>query len=190
MSHTDIRRAERPDPDQVLVDIADYVCDYEITSDAAWETARYCLMDTLACAFQALDYPACTKLLGPVVPGATMAGGTRVPGTSWELDPVQGAFNIGIGGEYLYFGRRMRSGINVGPSILLFDTGIDPAGTTGLFLDVRPAGLRWRLHDNVLIQFDPLTFTVVAPALSGIPLVVIEYRTALAFEFSLITPRD
>ena len=95
MSATDIRSAKRPDPDQVLVDIAEYVDAYAIKSDAAWETARYCLMDTLACGFQALDYPACTKLLGPVVPGATMPGGTRVPGTSYELDPVQGAFNIG-----------------------------------------------------------------------------------------------
>ena len=95
MSATDIRSAKRPDPDQVLVDIAEYVDAYNIKSDAAWETARYCLMDTLACGFQALDYPACTKLLGPVVPGATMPGGARVPGTSHELDPVQGAFNIG-----------------------------------------------------------------------------------------------
>jgi len=95
MSATDIRSAKRPDPDQVLVDIAEYVDAYTIKSDSAWETARYCLMDTLACGFQALDYPACTKLLGPVVPGATMPGGARVPGTSHELDPVQGAFNIG-----------------------------------------------------------------------------------------------
>src|SRR4029453_7904799 len=61
----------------------------------AYETAFYCLMDTLACGFQALKYPACTKLLGPVVPGATMMGGARVPGTSFELDPVQAAFNRG-----------------------------------------------------------------------------------------------
>jgi 2-methylcitrate dehydratase len=95
MSATDIRSARRPDPDQVLVDIAEYVDSYKIKNAAAWETSRYCLMDTLACGFQALDYPACTKLLGPVVPGATMPGGARVPGTSYELDPVQGAFNIG-----------------------------------------------------------------------------------------------
>ena len=90
MSGADIRSAKRPDPDQVLVDIATYVDGYKIHSDAAYETARYCLMDTLACGFQALDYPACTKLLGPVVPGATLPGGARVPGTSYELDPVQG----------------------------------------------------------------------------------------------------
>ncbi len=68
-----------------------------------YETARYCLMDTLACAFQALDYPACTKLLGPVVPGATLPGGARVPGTHWELDPVQAAFNIGAMIRWLDF---------------------------------------------------------------------------------------
>ena len=88
MSQHDIRSAERPAPDQVLVDIADYVCNYEVDSELAYETAHYCLMDTLACGFQALDYPACTKLLGPVVPGATLPGGARVPGTSYELEPV------------------------------------------------------------------------------------------------------
>lgn len=103
MSQHDIRSAERPDPDQVLVDIADYVCDTNIDSDLAFETARYCLMDTLACGFQALDYPACTKLLGPVVPGATLPGGARVPGTSYELEPVMGAFNIGAMIRWLDF---------------------------------------------------------------------------------------
>ncbi len=95
MSSVDIRSAKRPEPDAVLANIADYVVSTEISSELAYETARYCLMDTLACGFQALDYPACTKLLGPLVPGATMPGGSRVPGTSYELDPVLGAFNIG-----------------------------------------------------------------------------------------------
>lgn len=103
MSQHDIRSAERPEPDQVLVDIANYVCDTEIDSDIAFETAHYCLMDTLACGFQALDYPACTKLLGPVVPGATLPGGARVPGTSYELEPVMGAFNIGAMIRWLDF---------------------------------------------------------------------------------------
>ncbi len=79
----------------MLTDIADYALSYRIESDAAYETAYYCLMDSLACGFQALKYPACTKLLGPVVPGATMPGGARVPGTSYELDPINAAFNIG-----------------------------------------------------------------------------------------------
>jgi 2-methylcitrate dehydratase len=103
MSQHDIRSAERPDPDQVLVDIADYVCNYDVDSALAYETARYCLMDTLACGFQALDYPACTKLLGPTVPGATMPGGARVPGTSYELEPVMAAFNIGAMIRWLDF---------------------------------------------------------------------------------------
>jgi 2-methylcitrate dehydratase len=103
MSASDIRSAKRPDPDKVLVDIADYVHGYRINSAAALETARYCLMDTLACGFQALDYPACTKLLGPVVPGATLPGGARVPGTGWELDPIQAAFNIGAIVRWLDF---------------------------------------------------------------------------------------
>src|SRR5688572_4487777 len=100
---SDSRSAERPAPDAVLVDIANYVCDYEIDSDLAYETAGYCLMDSLACAFQALRYPACTKLLGPVVTGATTNGGARVPGTSYELDPVQAAFNIGTMVRWLDF---------------------------------------------------------------------------------------
>jgi len=99
----DQKSARRPDPDQVLVDIADYVCDYEVTSQTAYETAFYCLMDTLACGFEALKYPACVKLLGPVVPGATTNGGARVPGTSYELDPVQAAFNIGAMVRWLDF---------------------------------------------------------------------------------------
>jgi len=102
MSH-DIKSAHRPAPDPVLVDIAEYALSYRVDSDAAYETAFYCLMDTLACGFQALKYPACTKLMGPVVPGATMPGGARVPGTSYELDPVQAAFNIGAMIRWLDF---------------------------------------------------------------------------------------
>jgi len=103
MSSVDIRSAKRPEPDAVLASIADYVASTEIDSEVAYQTARYCLMDTLACGFQALDYPACTKLMGPVVPGATMPGGSRVPGTSYELDPVMGAFNIGAMIRWLDF---------------------------------------------------------------------------------------
>lgn len=86
---------ERPAPDKVLTDIADYALGYEIKSELAYETARYCLVDTLACGLEALEYPACTKLLGPIVPGTVVPQGARVPGTSYELDPVQAAFNIG-----------------------------------------------------------------------------------------------
>jgi 2-methylcitrate dehydratase len=99
----DIKSATRPEPDQLLVDVADYALDYQITSDLAFDTARLCLMDSLACMFQALDHPACTKLLGPVVPGAELSGGARVPGCSWELDPVTAAFNIGAMVRWLDF---------------------------------------------------------------------------------------
>ncbi len=103
MSSFDYKSAKRPDPDDVLVAIADYATTTVIDSPVAYDTARYCLMDTLACGFQALQFPACTKLMGPVVPGATMMGGARVPGTSFELDPVQAAFNIGCMIRWLDF---------------------------------------------------------------------------------------
>src|SRR5579875_1583729 len=93
----------RPPFDQVLVDIVEYIREYKIASELAYETARYCLLDTLGCGLQALDFPACTKMLGPVVPGLTIKNGTRVPGTSYELDPVQGAFNIGAMIRWLDF---------------------------------------------------------------------------------------
>jgi 2-methylcitrate dehydratase len=93
----------RPKPDRVLVDIADYVARYEIKSAEAFNTARLCLMDTLGCGLEALEYPACTKLLGPLVPGTTIAKGARVPGTRFELDPVQAAFNIGAAIRWLDF---------------------------------------------------------------------------------------
>ena len=93
----------RPDPDKVLVDIADYVSDYLVTSKEALDTARYCLMDTLGCGFEALSYPACTKLLGPVVPGTIVPNGSKVPGTPFQLDPIQAAFNIGAMVRWLDF---------------------------------------------------------------------------------------
>src|SRR5688572_18476715 len=103
MSAHDYKSAERPAPDDVLVAIAEYAKNATINSPQAYETARYCLMDTLACGFQALKYPVCTKLLGPVVPGAVMPGGARVTGTSFELDPVKAAFNIGAMIRWLDF---------------------------------------------------------------------------------------
>jgi 2-methylcitrate dehydratase len=103
MSSHDIKSAHRPDPDAVLVAIADYAKSFTINSKQAYDTARYCLMDTLACGFQALKYPACTKLMGPVVPGATLTNGARVPGTAYELDPITAAFNIGAMIRWLDF---------------------------------------------------------------------------------------
>ena len=85
----------RPPPDDVLVAIARYVCQYQIDSAEAYETARYCLLDTLGCGLLALRFPECTKHLGPLVPGTTVRNGARVPGTSHELDPVKAAWDIG-----------------------------------------------------------------------------------------------
>jgi len=93
----------RPDPDKVLADMADYVRNYTITSDEAYDTARYCLIDTLGCGIEALGYPACTKLLGPIVPGTVVPQGAKVPGTQFQLDPVQAAFNIGAMVRWLDF---------------------------------------------------------------------------------------
>ncbi len=93
----------RPDPDRVLVDIVDYVTKYKVSSREAYETARYCLIDTLGCGFEALEYPACTKLLGPVVAGTMVPNGARVPGTNHQLDPIQAAFNIGTMIRWLDF---------------------------------------------------------------------------------------
>ncbi|MGE6600544.1 bifunctional 2-methylcitrate dehydratase/aconitate hydratase [Lysinibacillus fusiformis] len=90
-----IKTNEKTMTDQLLVDIADYVLNTKITSEEAYETARYVLLDTLGCGILALQYPECTKLLGPVVPGTVVPNGTRIPGTSYVLDPVKGAFNIG-----------------------------------------------------------------------------------------------
>ena len=86
---------QRPQPDKVITDIADYVLNYEIKSESAWETAHYCLLDTIGCGLEALTYPACAKLLGPVIKGTVVPNGAKVPGTQFQLDPIQAAFNIG-----------------------------------------------------------------------------------------------
>ena len=103
MSQHDIRSAQRPDPDQPLADIADYVTGYSIDSQEAYRTARYMLMDSLGCAMLAMKFPQCVKHLAPVVPGATLDGGARVPGTALQLDPAQAAFCIGTQIRWLDF---------------------------------------------------------------------------------------
>ncbi|MDJ0892431.1 MAG: MmgE/PrpD family protein, partial [Gammaproteobacteria bacterium] len=104
MSKAAVLDASRPDFDKAIQDIADYVLTYDVTRSAeAMETARYCWMDTIGCGLFALSYPACTKMLGPVVPGATMNNGARVPGTSYQLDPVRAAWNIGAMVRWLDF---------------------------------------------------------------------------------------
>jgi 2-methylcitrate dehydratase len=94
-SESEVIGSDTQQYDRVMVDIVDYVRGYEIVSELAYTTARHCLIDTLGCGLEALEYPACTKLLGPVVPGTAVPNGARVPGTQFQLDPVQAAFNIG-----------------------------------------------------------------------------------------------
>jgi 2-methylcitrate dehydratase len=103
MSQFDIRSTVRPDPDPPMVEIADYVADYRIDSKEAYDTARYMLLDSLACSALAMDHAECVRHLGPLVPGAQMKGGARVPFTAYELDPVQAAYNIGVQVRWLDF---------------------------------------------------------------------------------------
>src|SRR3954464_7761301 len=93
----------RPAPDQVIADIADFVVSGPAPSALALDTARACLIDTLGCGLEALDYPACTKLLGPIVPGTIVPKGAHVPGTGFVLDPVQAAFSLGAMIRWLDF---------------------------------------------------------------------------------------
>src|SRR5438552_933980 len=86
----------RPNPDAELVTLADYVANFSIDSELAFSTARYCLMDAIACAMLALRHSHCTRLLGPVVPGTVVPHGARVIGTNFVLDPILAAFNIGM----------------------------------------------------------------------------------------------
>src|SRR5580704_16347886 len=97
------KSAQRPEPDELLVRIANYVSNASIDSAEAYQTARLCLMDSLGCMFLALNFPACVRRLGPIVEGAALTGGARVPGTQFELDPVQAAFNIGALVRWLDF---------------------------------------------------------------------------------------
>src|SRR5438874_4618402 len=103
MVHAEPQRGGRVEVDRLLQEIADYTRTARIDNAEAWETARYCLLDALGCGLLALGYPACSKLIGPVVPEATLPGGARVPGTSYELDPVQAAFCIGAMLRWLDF---------------------------------------------------------------------------------------
>ena len=90
-----LKLKEQMTMDTLIEEITDYVLNKEITSEEAYKTAHNVLIDTIGCGILALSYPECTKLLGPVVPGTIVPNGSRVPGTSYVLDPVQGAFNIG-----------------------------------------------------------------------------------------------
>lgn len=104
MGHlTAAESAARPEPDKVLVDIADYVHNFQVTSPVAVETARLCLIDTIGCGLEGLRFKECARLLGPVVEGTVVPNGTKVPGTNYQLDPIRGAFNIGTMIRWLDF---------------------------------------------------------------------------------------
>jgi 2-methylcitrate dehydratase len=140
----------RPDPDKVITDIVDYVTKYKVTSKEAYETARYCLMDTLGCGFEAQEYPACNKLLGPIVPGTVVPNGAKVPGTSFQLDPIQAAFNIGTMIRWLDFN----------DTWLAAEWG-HPSDNLGGIL----ATADWISRNNVAARKDPLTVRDVLTAM-------------------------
>ena len=102
--------------------------------------------------------------------------------TEYDSNVVQGAVNIGVGGDFVYADGFIRTALAVGPSILAFDTLLDDAGSVGVYLDFRPAGFRWAFTDVFLIGLDPLNFALVAPVLDRIPLVYVQYRTMLYVE--------
>ncbi|MBV8414000.1 MAG: 2-methylcitrate dehydratase, partial [Verrucomicrobia bacterium] len=159
MPHHDLTSAVRPEPDALLQQIADYVIRVDqIRSKEALDTARLCLMDTLGCGLLALSYPACTKLLGPVVPGATMPGvGARVPGTSYELDPVRAAFNIGAMVRWLDFN----------DTWLALEWG-HPSDNLGGILAVADYVSRERVNEGALTIRDVLLGMVQAYEIQGV----------------------
>ena len=99
----------------------------------------------------------------------------------WATESKQGlnlgALNAGLGFDAIYANGKVETSVAAGPSILLQSTPLDRAGHTGLFLELRPVGLRWKADDHLGITFDPLSLAVVAPVLGGIPLIHIQYRT-------------
>ncbi len=100
------------------------------------------------------------------------------------LTVFNGALNVGVGFEYLFFGGRARTGLAMGPSILLFDTVLEKAGDVGFFLDARFVGLRWPIGEHLALGLDPLSFALVAPIVGSIPLLLAEYRTVVTIEGS------
>ncbi|MDF1757990.1 MAG: bifunctional 2-methylcitrate dehydratase/aconitate hydratase [Legionellaceae bacterium] len=148
----------KPNYDIVINDIADYVLNTKIDSTAAYETARLCLMDTLGCGMLALNFPACTKLLGPVVEGAVLPGGARVPGTNFELDPIQAAFNIGTMIRWLDFN----------DTWLAAEWG-HPSDNLGAILAVADYLARQgiKFNNNELTMHDVLTLMIKAHEIQG-----------------------
>lgn len=156
--HSFVEDNIKPDYDQAIIDIVDYVLNKKIDSVAAYETARLCLMDTLGCGILALNFKECTKLLGPVVTGADLMGGSRVPGTRYELDPVQAAFNIGTMIRWLDFN----------DTWLAAEWG-HPSDNLGAILAVADYVSRGRVKDGQtgLSVYDVLTAMIKAHEIQG-----------------------
>ncbi|MFT5433940.1 MAG: hypothetical protein ACI9OJ_004652 [Myxococcota bacterium] len=102
--------------------------------------------------------------------------------TEQSVEVVSGVFNIGVGVDVTYARGFVRSSLVVGPSILSFDSALDDAGTTGVFFELRPVGLRWVVHENIMVGLDPISFALIMPVLSGIPIVEPQYRTTFTVE--------
>src|SRR5688572_4392528 len=149
--------ARRPDPDALLIEIADYVARRAIDSKEAYDTARLCLMDSLGCMMLALNFPACVRRLGPVVPGAVMKGGARVPGTDFELDPVQAAFNIGCLVRWLDYN----------DTWLAAEWG-HPSDNVGAILACADYVNRGRSHERKFVVRDVLTAMIKAHEIQGV----------------------
>jgi 2-methylcitrate dehydratase len=147
--------------DAVIARIADYVADLPSFSQEAWITASYCLLDAVGCGLLAMQYPACTKLLGPTVPGAVLPGGARVPGTAWQLDPVQAAFNIGCQIRWLDYNDTWLAAEwghpsdNFGAILALAD-----------YLDRNPSN-RWRTGSPIRLE-EVLRWAIAAYEIQGI----------------------
>lgn len=153
--HHDFRNNAKQPFDHIIQQITDYVCDYKIKSDLAYKTAYYTLLDSIACALMALKFPACTKLLGPVVPGATLKDGARVIGCDYELDPVQASFNNGALIRWLDFN----------DTFLAAEWG-HPSDNLGGILSV--CDYLNRLEDKKLTVKDILTAAIKAHEIQGV----------------------
>ena len=149
----------RPGPDRIIVDIADYALDYPVQSDKAYDTARYCLMDTLGCGLEALAFPECRKLLGPVVAGTVVPLGSKVPGTNFQLDPIRAAFNLGTMIRWLDYN-----------DTWLAAEACHPSDNLGAILPVADHLSRARASsgDAPLVMRDVLTAMIKAHELQGV----------------------
>ncbi len=159
MSHHVADANLRPDPDRELVDIADFIADYSIDSPLAYDTARNCLIDSLGCGFLAQAFPACTRQLGPIIPGTIVPNGAKVPGTDYQLDPVKAAFDIGAMVRWLDFN----------DTWLAAEWG-HPSDNLGAILGLSDYLSRQNIAEgkDPLVIRDVLTYTIKAHEIQGV----------------------